>query len=514
MYTQFDKADCDVLLLYDCGHSVQLADALAGKGMVEIIAAYQLERKTPASANFARRSFTSTLVQELTCAAQAGERLPMVELHQRLLYRSQFLNSSTHIGNDSNEQIGEQSKPPGSTEPQTMGGVPRLPSHHFIIPAGAKPRTITLVPLPPRTPSLLKQQPDVVDSPTLPTPAHQIPSSNTASAPSTPNTSDASQTHTPATTPNTPNSDTLDPQAGDTLALLDPQVLLCARLHVQSSESSSHLVNPEKWNEWLISLPEPARDDIALVGTYPGLTQQQVLLLIRVPVAVWDMLLPAAGFNNWISFVGFVTPDGRRAKGSSGGGISKMKTTALGKTGLNLPNAPASWRPTPSTGKMPEWPEIFTLGQPSAYADENRAHHLRMQEQGSMESRAQWGVQESPWRQLLDGMLEEEEQDAPKRYLSDAIREFCGPVQIIGRGFLGGDDDHKDRRLIAMVGRTVSSGLHCGVGGTEYLTESELLQGLVMMPVSLLLGALPSLCWWQYRVWILIRLEYRRISGF
>jgi hypothetical protein len=100
-----------------------------------------------------------------------------------------------------------------------------------------------------------------------------------------------------------------------------------------------------------------------------------------------------------------------------------------------------------------------------------------------MKNRAQWGVQKDPWQQLLDGMLEE--QDASKRYLSDAIREFCGPVQLIGRGFLGDDDDDcEDRRLIAMVGRTVSSGLRCGVGGTEYLAESELLQGLVMMPVG------------------------------
>ena len=484
MYTHFDKTDCDVLLLYDCGHSVQLADALSGKGMVEIIAAYRLERKTSVSANSARRSFTSALVQELTCAAQAGERLPMVELHQRLLRHSQFLNSSTHIEKDSNEQIGEQSKQPDSTEPQTMDRVPRLSSHHFIIPAGAKPRTITLAPLPPRTPSLPKQQPDVVDSPTLPTQVRQLPSSNAASAPSTPDTSGASHAHTPVTTPNTPNSDTLDPQAANIFALMNPQVLLCACLHVKSSESPSHPVNPEKWNGWLLSLPEPARDEIAVVGTYPGLLQQEVFLLLRVPVAVWDMLLPAAGSNNWISFVGFVTSDGHRAESLSRGGISKMKPTALGKTGLNSSNVPVRVRSPPSTRNMSEWPEIFTLGQPSAYADENRAHHLRIQEQGSIKSRAQWGVQKDPWQQLLDRMLEEEEQDTSKRYLSDAIREFCGPVQLIGRGFLGGNDDCENHRLIAMVGRTVSSGLHCGVGGTEYLTESELLQGLVMMPVG------------------------------
>ena len=434
MHTEFEKADCDVLLLYDCDHSVQPGEPFHGKGMVETLASSPLDPKST-TPNETHHSFTPSLVQELAHAAHSGSPLSIVELHRRLISRQQTLAPKIYFTDDTYSivQVDRRTGHP-IVEPDRQ----RLPTHNTL--SSTATRTIVLSPLKTDTPTP-PDQPLVLLSPPSPRPPSQ------------------SHTHTETLTDG-------------------PSVLLAVRLRDQT-------IDADKWKTWLANAPTGAKG-ITITAVYPSFS---LLLLVKMPIAVWDMLpvSPAVSFVGYTSgrdFVGELNEVlGTRGEGDAegegeGGGAGNQGVKVAGKVGPSGGNHETAVGHRRRNGqgsflnghqvKTSVWPDVFTRGQPEGYSAEEAPHCLRVSEA--------FLDDESTQAQRIIREFVKGTGDPSEKYIRDDIEQFCSPAYL-RQPEEGGEGS--ETAAISIVGEKAR-----GVHETKLLGRNQLLDGLLPSTVS------------------------------
>ncbi|KAK4449006.1 hypothetical protein QBC34DRAFT_380855 [Podospora aff. communis PSN243] len=368
MHTELEKAACDILLLYDCPHAVQPGETFTGKGMIQTLAASPLDSSSATADT--HHSFTPSLVQELAHAAHSSEPLSVVELHRRLISRQQTVAPKVYFTDDSYSivQVNRQTGQP-IVEPSRQ----RLPMHNLL--TSSPIRTIVLSPLKTDTPTPL-EQPLVLLSPPSPRPQSHV---------------DASSTD-------------------------GPEVLIACRLKDQN-------IDAEKWKNWLANAAEGAKG-IKITAVYPSFS---LLLLVKMPIAVWDMLpaSPAMTFVGYTSGRDFsadlerVLGKGKEPVKENGRVMAKVgpscnheKEVGYGEQrGFDLRRAV----------KTSIWPDVFTQGRPEAYVFEQEPHCLRMSEifADDESTQAQRIIREFVWNV---------EDDPAGKHIREEIQQFCEPA--------------------------------------------------------------------------------------
>ncbi|KAK0624106.1 hypothetical protein B0T14DRAFT_428332 [Immersiella caudata] len=373
MHTELDKASCDILLLYDCPHAVQPGEPFAGKGMIQTLAASPLDASTTTTDT--HQSFTPSLVQELAHAAHSSEPLSVVELHRRIISRQQTVAPKVYFTDDSYSivQVSRQTGQP-IVEPSRQ----RLPMHNLL--TSSATRTIVLSPLKTDAPTPL-EQPLVLLSPPSPRPQSHV----------------------------------------DTDSTDGPDVLVACRLKDQN-------IDAEKWKSWLANAAEGAKG-IKIAAVYPSFS---LLLLVKMPIAVWDMLpvSPAMSFVGYTSGRDF-SADLERALGKgkepaeeSGERINGKVMAKVGPSG-NQKTAVGYERQhgfnMRGAAKTSLWPHVFTQGRPEAYVFELEPHCLRMSEIFADDELTE------PQR-IIREFVRDAEDDPSGKHIRDEIQQFCEPA--------------------------------------------------------------------------------------
>jgi hypothetical protein len=267
--SMLEEADADVLFLLDCCHSAALpttdCQQRAG-GIVEVIAACGYET---IAAEVDQHSFTKTLTDVLAIASK-GFPFSIGELHSRVLSRLKCC--APQLATDEEGHYIENTEGRLLYERQ-----PRRTPIYSIICETSPRRSIILGPLL----ELSSSSSSYSDQ--------QITSSSSAISPPPPASSKKRKL------------------SSSERASKYPQVLLAIRLDDDKFDRKA-------WIEWIRNAPPEAKD-VCIDGAYDSFS---TLVLVRMPVAVWD-LLPE---NSAYSFVGFVTSGNDAASWDQNLGIS------------------------------------------------------------------------------------------------------------------------------------------------------------------------------------------------
>jgi len=276
-----EEADSDVLLLYDSCHSA--ATTTTGPrhdatSVTEVIAACGFEA---IAAEVDKHSFTNALSQTL---AEASQHLPFSvgQLHSRVLSRLKGWTPSLETNEDG--EYAEYSNGRLKYERQ-----PRRTPIYSILCENKARRSIILAPLPVSTNSATNSGDSSLFS---------GPSSGNSSQSSSKkrkrtedcDRSDSSPLSNPISDNISQSSSQKRKRSGD--CVKTPQILLAVRL------DNDELDIPV-WVEWIRNLPAEGKD-IHIEGQYHSCS---TLLLLRLPVAVWNLLPPDPAY----SFISFVT---------------------------------------------------------------------------------------------------------------------------------------------------------------------------------------------------------------
>ena len=262
----FEEADADVLLLYDCCHSAATTASSSYKGqnsVTEVLAACGYETLAP---EVGEHSFSNALT-EILAAASKGRPFSIAELHARVLNRLKCWSPS--LAKDGEGKFKEDRA--GRLEYERQ---PRRTPIYSIVCETETRRSITLAPL---KSELAGPQAGAIELD-----GSDVPS---ASIPAGPITEQLSSVE----------SSTKKRKRSLEEDIQYPQVLLAVRL-------DKHELNIDAWKECLLYQLPPEAKDIKIEGIFGSFS---TLLLLRMPVAVWDLLSE----NPAYSFVGFVTSE-------------------------------------------------------------------------------------------------------------------------------------------------------------------------------------------------------------
>ncbi|KAF8853387.1 hypothetical protein BDZ45DRAFT_694290 [Acephala macrosclerotiorum] len=265
----FEEAESDVLLLYDTCHSSHPAVNVGGQGVTEVIAACGFETQAPA---VGPHSFTNALIRELE-EAFTGPPISVAELHGRVIGSLKSWKPDLLRDQNGYVWIGEDRQTRRECHKR------RTPVHCFL--TNETPyRSIMLAPLPSK---LSHSAVAKIEQSTL--------LNSTAS-----NSLDTSQL-----TEKSDHSTAATTISNSSKGSRGPQVLLAVRLeddYFLNGQESEGAKKFQTWCDWLKSAPDGTKD-ITIQGVYKSFS---TLVLISIPVVVWDILPDNAGY----SFVGFV----------------------------------------------------------------------------------------------------------------------------------------------------------------------------------------------------------------
>ncbi|KAK5655910.1 hypothetical protein OQA88_5449 [Cercophora sp. LCS_1] len=193
-----------------------------------------------------------------------------------------------------------------------------------------------------------------------------------------------------------------------------PDVLVAVRLEGVFDEA--------KWREWVVELGDVGRG-VRVTGVYPSFGS---LALLRVPVAVWDLMERREG----VSFVGY----------------------AMGReTAVEVPEVTEEEVVKAMGGNGVTWPWLFTGPKTDFYAEERKAYCLdRVGEEEEEE-----GFKERVVEEFTKG------ENHLTKYVGEEIREFC----------LSGTGDSGDEFVAILDERP-------GDGDMKFLRSGELLDAL------------------------------------
>ncbi|KAK4209563.1 hypothetical protein QBC37DRAFT_450105, partial [Rhypophila decipiens] len=245
-----EHAECDVLFLYDCCHSIHRGggDSSSG-GVKEALAAGGFET---IAAEAGVHSFTYLLTLQLGRAAADSQALSISDLHGCLL--AELGNHTRRLVMDNcGKLIIDDNKRPRFESPMR-----RTPVHYFL---SLKHESIIIAPMQEASPP----KPPTMPPPGLPNPL--------------------------------PVTSSLEAEAGFIEITREqfPQVIVSVRL--QSSDVSDQ----EGWLDWLLKAPHDAKH-IKVEGWFGSFS---TLILLNIPLQVWHMMPD----NPAVSFVGFVTTE-------------------------------------------------------------------------------------------------------------------------------------------------------------------------------------------------------------
>ncbi|KAK1750948.1 hypothetical protein QBC47DRAFT_309110 [Echria macrotheca] len=231
----------DALLLYDSCHPANGHGSIKSGRPVIELLAACGFEST--AAEVGRDSFTNSLIQELSHAASERRCISVPELHRRQICRLQSWAPSVSTGRDPRGNLKVAVGPDGSP----ILDVPRRRTPiHCQLSLNSRPRAIVLSPLP-----RSKGGPDFIQLDHVQKPADK----------------------------NNP-----------------PELQVLLKVSIIEDK-----FNEADFKDWLCAAP-PAAKEIKILGVLPSCS---TLLLLRVPIEVWDMLSPSPA----ISFIGFVVSD-------------------------------------------------------------------------------------------------------------------------------------------------------------------------------------------------------------
>ncbi|CZR67057.1 uncharacterized protein PAC_16956 [Phialocephala subalpina] len=265
----FEEAESDVLLLYDTCHSSHPAVNVGGQGVTEVIAACGFETQAPA---VGAHSFTNALIRELEEAFN-GPPISVAELHGRVIGSLKSWKPGLLRDKNGNVWTDDNGRPRYECHKR------RTPVHCFL--TNENPyRSIMLAPLPSKLSHSAVA--NIEQSESLKSTA--------------PNSLDTSQL-----TESSDHSTAATTISDSSKGARGPQVLLAVRLeddYFLNGQESEDAKKFQTWCDWLKSAPDGTKD-ITIQGVYKSFS---TLVLISIPVVVWDILPDNAGY----SFIGFV----------------------------------------------------------------------------------------------------------------------------------------------------------------------------------------------------------------
>jgi len=307
---QVDESSPDVLLLYDSCHPANGQGSVeSGRAVIELLAATGFESIAP---EVGRDSFTNCLIQELSIAARKAKGISIPELHRRQICRIQSgQQESVVMGRDSEGRMRVRTN---GTNAIFERSVRRTPVHCQLS-LNDRPRAIVLSPLPDPRERTKQEFLDLGCS---------VKSDN----PGEKESRESSELH--------------------------------ALLRVSLVEDE---FNETEFKDWLCGAPAAAKG-IRILGVLPSCS---TLLLIDVPIEVWDMLPPSPA----ISFIAFI-----RAHAGDEGVLSST--------------SPARQYPTTSVE--------YTMPMPEGTAAELEALATMAMERGELERAAVKGALSKPQR--------------------------------------------------------------------------------------------------------------------
>lgn len=246
LQTLFEQAKSDVLILLDCCAAASSA-AGSATGVTEVIAACGFESRAP---GVGEHSFTRSLIEELKYLSYRPP-FSAALLHSKVLSRIKYFKPRFATG--------------GYREPR------RTPVY-IVLANEAKTRSIELAPT-------------VFENLSTTSNGLQVGSSTQVSTPSSEPSNDI---HMQSPKSSNYSIDDIWHDAQSNY----PKVLISIALE------KDQLLRPDEWTEWLKSIPALA-NTVTVAGAYQS---DSTLLLLSLPVAVWDMLPE----NRAINFIGFV----------------------------------------------------------------------------------------------------------------------------------------------------------------------------------------------------------------
>ena len=272
-----EEAHSDVLLLYDCCHSTATtaSPSIGGyKGVTEVISACGYETMAPP---VCEHSFSKAITQILASASQ-GQPFSVGELHVRVL--NWLMCWTPRLVQDQERKFIRDLDGRLAYERQ-----PRRTPIYTIICETEPRRSIILAPLkPPTSISKSSQISDNVRD-SIAIPAKSLDRQKSPALKRKRSSEEGLNT-----------SCDLKRQCSDEKDIEYPQVLLAIRLESDTFDQAA-------WLEWLRVAP-PECKDVKIEGRYDSFS---TLLLVRMPVATWNLLPENAAY----SFVGFVTSENK-----------------------------------------------------------------------------------------------------------------------------------------------------------------------------------------------------------
>lgn len=253
--TTLGQADSDVLILLDCCAAASSAGS-PSEGHTEIIGACGFESYAP---GVGHHSFTRSLIEELRYYGQLRRPVSTAFLFSKILARAKFSWNPRFERDAYSER--------------------RRTPFHIHLADISKQRCIQLTPMAPLSPPS-GHAPGLHTSPSQSSSAEQ--SSVTSTSPS----EDVDMSDPAASDPSQSSETSFESQQ------LQPRVLISVALE------QAQILRTEDWIDWLKSFPALARW-IHLESAY---VSDSGLLLISLPVVVWDML-PRHPAISFISFV-------------------------------------------------------------------------------------------------------------------------------------------------------------------------------------------------------------------
>jgi hypothetical protein len=378
-HSHLGTTDSDILLLYDCPHAIQSSATSSKKRVIETLAAHPLDPKqVPTTSDDKARIFTASLIQELAHAAHTNQPLSIIDLHARLISRQQSLSPKDTLKSTAEYSILQLD----ATTKQPIPARHRLPLHNWL---SSKPRTVVLAPL------------AALETPT-----------------------DAERPAVLITAPATPLH-------GKKSSFDGPEVLIACRLQEETLDT-------DKWTHWLAGAPKGAQQ-IYITAVHPSV-DDSVLLLLRMPVQIWDMLPTSQS----LSLVGYTVGDG---PSSTTGGITGSK------------------KPQGDTVVRRTWPKSF--GEVVSNTDD--AIDQDVPEPESPVDR---------FAARLNSLLEDinkDNDDPARNYITEEMEPFCLPASI--------DDGDAGSELVAVLTER-GQGL---VETTRFLNQKQLISALLEKPV-------------------------------
>ncbi|KAK3339728.1 hypothetical protein B0T25DRAFT_618264 [Lasiosphaeria hispida] len=286
-------------------------------------------------------------------------------------------------------------------------------------------------------------------------------------------------THTPihALLSNTPRTITLAPLPGPQTPSVvlappttapapagGPDVLVACRLAEQSFDV-------EQWKRWVEGVG--GARGISVTAVYPSFS---VLVILRMPIAVWDLVPATAG----ISFVGYVAGRdfGEEVAKRVEGEVEQEAELEVPKVAARVEVAEERNEKEPEVeearsietrGVASLWPEIFGRGRSEVYGIEEEPHCLMLSD-----------LQDDDEVTKAEKIIREfthERSDPSERYICDEIQAFCSPASF--EELLSGDIDKARPELVAIVDETSPSNPQSRAGDKKYLSHQQLLDALL-----------------------------------